>query len=54
MKSIMTRESFTTTPARPKTPMKDSELRATPRIQCPRITPMSPNGMTAMMMNGLV
>ena len=54
MKSIMTRESFTTTPLRPKIPMKDTALRATPRIQWPRITPMNPKGMTAMMMNGFV
>ena len=54
MKSIMTRESFTTTPLRPKIPMKETALISIPRIRCPRMTPMNPNGMTAMMMKGLV
>ena len=33
VKSIITRESLTTTPANPKIPTKDSALTATPSIQ---------------------
>jgi len=51
-KSMRIRLSFTTTPARAIKPNSENILIATPIRMCPNTAPMSPNGMTDMMIMG--
>ena len=52
MKSIITRESLTTTPVRPMMPHRDAELRLIPMTRWPRIAPTTPKGTAAMTISG--
>lgn len=53
MKSIITRESFTTTPQRATAPIVDAKLMSIPRIRWPRMAPTTPKGTAAMTISGL-
>ena len=53
-KSMISSEERTTTPANAMMPMIEAPENGTPIIQCPGKTPMTPSGIAAMAINGMV